>query len=77
MRAFLTITTQASWPSGFCKVKVKVSEGFRTQEGADEFACFHSIVETARRNGKSKFKTLLELIIEETPDASFIERMIV
>lgn len=59
------------------KVKVKVSGGFRTQEGADEFACFHSIVETARRNGKSKFKTLLELIIEETPDASFIERMIV
>ena len=59
------------------KVKVKVSGGFRTQEGADEFACFHSIVETARRNGKSKFKTLLQLIIEETPDASFIERMIV
>lgn len=29
------------------KVKTKVSGGFRTQDGADEFACFHSIMDTA------------------------------
>lgn len=33
------------------KVKTKVSGGFRTDDGADEFACFHSIAETAKRNG--------------------------
>ena len=59
------------------KVKTKVSGGFRTQDGADEFACFHSIMDTAKRNGKSKFKTLLQLVSEESPDRSFIERMIV
>ena len=59
------------------KVKTKVSGGFRTQEGADEFAVFHSIADTAKRNGKSKFKTLYQLIVEEKPDATFIERYIV
>ena len=59
------------------KVKTKVSGGFRTQNGADEFAVFHSIVETAKRNFKSKYKTLHQLIVEEQPDADFIERCIV
>lgn len=31
------------------KVKAKVSGGFRTQDGADENACFHSIAETAKK----------------------------
>ena len=42
------------------KVKTKVSGGFRTQAGADQYACFHSILETAKRNGKSKFGTLYQ-----------------
>ena len=59
------------------KVKTKVSGGFRTQDGADEFAVFHSIMDTAKKNGKSKFKTLYQLIVEEAPDASFIDKYIV
>ena len=59
------------------KVKTKVSGGFRTKEGADEFAVFHSIMDTAKRNGKSKFKTLYQLIVEEATDASFIDKYIV
>ena len=59
------------------KVKTKVAGGFRTQDGADEFACFHSIMDTAKRNGKSKFNTLYLLITEEEPDGSFIERVII
>jgi len=34
------------------KVKTKVSGGFRTQDGADEYAVFHSITDTAKKNGK-------------------------
>ena len=59
------------------KVKTKVSGGFRTQKGADEFAVFHSIMDTAKRNGKSKFKTLYQLVVEEAPNASFIDKHIV
>lgn len=55
------------------KVKTKVSGGFRTQAGADQYACFHSIVETAKRNGVSKFGTLYQLMIEDNPDRKFIE----
>jgi hypothetical protein len=55
------------------KVKTKVSGGFRTQAGADQYACFHSILETAKRNGESKFGTLYQLMIEDNPDSSFIE----
>ena len=46
------------------KVKTKVSGGFRTQAGVDQYACFHSLVETAKRNGASKFDTLYQLMIE-------------
>jgi len=59
------------------KVKTKVSGGFRTQDGADEYATFYSIADSAKRNGKSKFKTLYQLIVEEAPDATFIEKYIV
>ena len=59
------------------KVKTKVSGGFRTQEGADEFVVFHSIIDTTKRNRKSKFKTLYQLIAEEQPIDTFIERCII
>ena len=55
------------------KVKNKVSGGFRAQVGADLYASFHSIIETAKRNGESKFGTLYQLMIEDNPDSSFIE----
>ena len=58
-------------------MKTKVSGGFRTQHGADEYAVFLSIADTAKKNGKSKFKILYQLIVEETPDAVFIEKYIV
>ena len=58
------------------KVKSKVSGGFRTQEGADEFACFHSIAETARRNGISKFNALYQLISDIAPKTTFLEDLI-
>ena len=44
------------------KVKAKVSGGFRTERGAEQFAVFHSITETARRNDISKFKALYQQI---------------
>jgi len=40
---------------------------------ADQYACFHSILETAKRNGASKFGTLYQLMIEDNPDSSFID----
>lgn len=58
------------------KVKGKVSGGFRTQEGADEFACFHSIAETAKRNGISKFNALYQLISRVAPNADFFAGII-
>ena len=57
------------------KVKSKVSGGFRTEVGADEYACFHSIVETAKRNGVSKFKALFQLISDMAPKNDFIGRL--
>ena len=53
------------------------SGGFRTQDGADEYAVFHSITDTAKKNGKSRFGTLYLLITEEAPDATFIDKYIV
>lgn len=58
------------------KVKSKVSGGFRTEVGADEYACFHSIVETAKRNGVSKFKALFQLISDMAPKDDFIGRLL-
>lgn len=58
------------------KVKAKVSGGFRTQDGADEYACFHSIAETAKRNGISKFTALYQLISDMVPKSNFIEDLI-
>lgn len=58
------------------KVKTKVSGGFRTNEGADEFAAFHSIAETAKRNGISKFKALFKIVADMAPGEDFIEKLI-
>lgn len=44
------------------KIKQKVSECFRTDEGADDFAKLHSIAETAMKNGNSKFNAILAVV---------------
>ena len=43
------------------KVKQKVSGGFRTEDGADDFAKTSSIIGTAVKLGKSVFGTVLDL----------------
>lgn len=58
------------------KVKAKVSGCFRTERGAEQFAVFHSITETARRNDISKFKALYQLISDMAPKSTFIEDLI-
>lgn len=58
------------------KVKSKVSGEFRTDEEANEFACFHSIAETAKRNGISKFHALYQLISDMAPQSNFFELML-
>lgn len=44
------------------KVKQKVSGCFRTDDGADAFMILHSITDTAKKNGLSKFQALLTVI---------------
>ena len=44
------------------KIKQKVSGCFRTDSGADDFAKLHSIVETAMKNGNSKYKAILAVV---------------
>ena len=44
------------------KIKQKVSGGFRTDGGADDFAKIHSIAETAMKNGNSKFNAILAVV---------------
>ena len=44
------------------KIKQKVSGGFRTDGGADDYAKLHSIVETAMKNGNSKFNAILAVV---------------
>ncbi len=44
------------------KVKQKVCGGFRTDDGADDFAKLHSIAETAMKNGNSKFGAILAVV---------------
>lgn len=44
------------------KVKQKVSGCFRTDDGADIFAKIHSIAETAKKNGNSKFEAILAIM---------------
>ena len=43
------------------KTKLKVCGGFRSQQGADAFMQLHSIVDTAKKNQISKYKTLLAI----------------
>ena len=42
-----------------------------------KYAVFHSITDTAKKNGKSRFGILYLLITEEVPDATFIDKYIV
>ena len=44
------------------KIKQKVSGCFRTDGGADDFAKLHSIVQTAMKNGNSKFNAILAVV---------------
>lgn len=44
------------------KVKQKISGCFRTDEGADDFAKLYSIVETAMKNGNSKYNAILAVV---------------
>ena len=44
------------------KIKQKVSGGFRTDGGVDDFAKIHSIAETAMKNGNSKFNAILAVV---------------
>ena len=43
------------------KTKLKVCGGFRSQQGADAFMQLHSIVDTAKKNQISRYKTLLAI----------------
>jgi len=40
------------------KVKQKVSGGFRTQEGAQNFAAIHSYIATVKKNGGNVFEAV-------------------
>ena len=44
------------------KIKQKISGGFRTDDGADDYAKLHSIAETAMKNGNSKFNAILAVV---------------
>ena len=48
--------------------------GLLRQNG--EYACFHSIVETAKRNGVSKFETLFRLVSDMAPKDDFIGKLL-
>lgn len=44
------------------KIKQKVSGCFRTEDGADTFMKIHSVVETPKKNGNSKFEAIRAVI---------------
>ena len=58
----LTTTMRAREAFEKIKVKQKVSGCFRTDDGADIFAKIHSIAETAKKNGISKFEAILAIM---------------
>lgn len=45
------------------KIKMKVSGGFRTEQGGEAFCQLHSIVQTARKNGLNPFLALKEVAL--------------
>ncbi len=47
-----------------------------TSDGLDEFACFHSITETAERNDISKFKALCKFVSSMASGEDFIGKLI-
>ena len=44
------------------KVKQKASGCFRTEKRANTFMNVHSVAETAKKNGKSKYKAILAVL---------------
>ena len=54
------------------KVKMKVSGCFRTEEGAELFAQFHSFISTAKKRGRTALQAL-ELLFQNSPMLALIE----
>jgi len=64
VRLYMLIRDAAVRRGGKIKIKQKVSGFFRTDGGADDFAKLHSIAETAMKNGNSKFKAILAVVLQ-------------
>lgn len=54
------------------KVKMKVSGCFRTEEGAELFAQFHSFISTAKKRGRTALQAL-ELLFQNSPMLALTE----
>jgi transposase len=54
------------------KIKMKVSQCFRSEKGAEAFAVLHSLMETAKKNGQSAFNVLRTIAStgQWTPDCA-------
>ena len=51
---------QAEQDGRMMKLKQKISGGFRSQEGAEDFAVIRSFISTARKQGWNVIKALME-----------------
>ena len=51
---------QAEQDVRMMKLKQKISGGFRSQQGAEDFAIIRSVISTARKQGRNIIKTLME-----------------